>query len=868
MIGKVDEERVVELLLHWDDARRRGRIVSAEELCNDTPELAEELARRIAALNQFGRLLDDDIGHFPTEPTTTGIPISRASAECRAYYGQLQAHASGGIGEVFRAVGHDLNREVALKFMKLDRAGDADTRRRFDLEAEITARLEHPGVVPVYGRGVDPSGAPCYAMRFVRGQTLGDAIRAFHAADVRGRDPSERALAYRSLLRRFVSVCNTIGYAHSRGVMHRDIKPGNVMLGKFDETLVVDWGMAKLFDRGDEARAGGEETLTPVDVAPAAPTIGTVGTPRYMSPEQADGRWYEVGPLSDVYSLGATLYELLTGVSAFPAKSVAEVLARVKRGHFLPPRNVKSTVPRPLEAVCLKAMALNPADRYTSAVALAADVERWLAGEPVLAYREPLSMKARRWARRHRTLVTAAVATLLVGLGALAVAYSRESAINKQLRVAKAESDRWFDQTLLAFQGYYTGVSEDVVLGREEFRDLRTRLLESPRQFYEKMTRELDAKGATNERAKYLLIQARHGLGRIYLSLGQIDESKKQYESTVETLSSLIASHPRNLEYQSELVECYNVLGRLQARTGDVASLEQYQKKAVELATTLVAARPDVPNHQRWLAMSHAGLGLARRSRGDKPGAIESFRRADEVLAKLVQSQPEEAHLKLMLLEVRSDLGVVLMSAGDLKGSETAYRLAQEIATELTRSHPENSAYLAGLAVTYNSLGSLHETMKDWPAAEAELLRAIEIRSKLADDRPKAPTYRLDLAISLNDLGEVKRRSGRLSEAIPYYERAHVLMEALAKSEPENQDYQKGLAAILTNLGVVDMAEGRRLKALGRFQEAYMHWKKPFSKNPNDPFFTEGLQDKKAVLDVIQKVASPPSTRSPDVPSK
>src|SRR5262249_30038017 len=143
-------------------------------------------------------------------------------------------------------------------------AADAESRRRFLLEAEVTARLEHPGVVPVHGLVHDEHGHPCYAMRFIQGETLREAIDRFHQADRPGRDPAERSLALRQLLSRFVAICNTIAYAHSRGILHRDIKPSNVMLGKYGETLVVDWGLARPFERDEAIRnTSGEATLTP-----------------------------------------------------------------------------------------------------------------------------------------------------------------------------------------------------------------------------------------------------------------------------------------------------------------------------------------------------------------------------------------------------------------------------------------------------------------------------------------------------------------------------------------------------------------------------------------------------------------------------
>jgi hypothetical protein len=349
----------------------------------------------------------------PARSTVADAP-SRESAMARAEFRDLRFHAAGALGEVFLARNAELNREVALKFIKPARLGDPDSLRRFLQEAEVTARLEHPGVVPIYALGTDESGAPCYAMRFIRGETLQDAIDAFHAAEKPGRDPSERSLALRELLNRFVSICNTVAYAHSRGILHRDLKPRNVMLGKYEETLVVDWGLAKPFERDDAARSVGEETLTPGSGGGSdTPTVGAVGTPAYMSPEQAEARWDLVGPASDVFGLGGILYAILTGRAPYQGGQVALMLEKVRRCDYPPPRQVKPGISRALAAVCLKAMATRPEDRYSSALDFAADVRRWLADEPVTAWREPALIRARRWGRRHKVTASVVVACLL-----------------------------------------------------------------------------------------------------------------------------------------------------------------------------------------------------------------------------------------------------------------------------------------------------------------------------------------------------------------------------------------------------------------------------------------------------------------------
>jgi tetratricopeptide (TPR) repeat protein/tRNA A-37 threonylcarbamoyl transferase component Bud32 len=356
------------------------------------------------------------------DATSQAVPpyVSRLDAPGFAgpRYCILRPHARGGLGEVFVAEDKELHREVALKEIQLQYANDPHSRGRFLVEAEITGSLEHPGVVPVYGLGHYPDGRPFYAMRFVKGDSLKDAISRFHQMEGPGRDPGERSLGLRQLLGRFVDVCNAVAYAHSRGVLHRDLKPGNVMLGRYGETLVVDWGLAKVVGRPEAPAGDGEATLRPSSGSEVAATRkgSVLGTPAFMSPEQAAGKLDQLGPASDIYGLGATLYALLTGRAPVPGQDDGPVLDKVQRGEVVPPRQVKADIPAPLEAICRKAMALRPEDRYATALDLAADVEHWLADEPVAAYPEPWTTRARRWARRHRPLVAGVAAALAVAL--------------------------------------------------------------------------------------------------------------------------------------------------------------------------------------------------------------------------------------------------------------------------------------------------------------------------------------------------------------------------------------------------------------------------------------------------------------------
>jgi tetratricopeptide (TPR) repeat protein len=343
-----------------------------------------------------------------TDPEAPPVALPASPAE---RFRVLRPHARGGIGQVSVALDEELRREVALKEIQPRFVGEARHRSRFEREAEITGRLEHPGIVPVYGMGHHPDGQPYYAMRLIKGQSLKEAIRRFHS-DRAQRPAEESQLMLRQLLNRFVTVCNTMAYAHSRGVIHRDLKPDNIMLGPYGETLVVDWGLAKVFGPGET-----DTILAPSDSdeAPGLTEDGAiVGTLAYMSPEQASGQQARLGPATDIYSLGATLHHLLTGQPPFTHADRNVMLECVRSGLHRPPRESDRRIPWALDAIARKAMALDPVQRYRTARELADDIDRWLAGEPIRACPEPVGRKVARLGRRHRAATLSAAVGVLV----------------------------------------------------------------------------------------------------------------------------------------------------------------------------------------------------------------------------------------------------------------------------------------------------------------------------------------------------------------------------------------------------------------------------------------------------------------------
>ena len=270
---------------HGFDPERSLAVVTVAPAVRD--DLEEHPDFDLQASLLYLRLGDTD--EDTDSERTASWDEDNAATDAEGRFRIVRFHDRGALGEVYVARDQQLHRIVALKRIKLDHAADKDKRARFVVEAEITGRLEHPGIVPVYGLGTYDDGRPFYAMRFIRGDNLKSAIEQFHQAEAKGRDPGERTLALLKLLRRFLDVCNAIDYAHSRGVLHRDLKPGNIMLGKFGETLVVDWGLAKSVGRPEAAPAsathGRPYPRPPVGQRPARDRTGSpAGDPGLHEP--------------------------------------------------------------------------------------------------------------------------------------------------------------------------------------------------------------------------------------------------------------------------------------------------------------------------------------------------------------------------------------------------------------------------------------------------------------------------------------------------------------------------------------------------------------------------------------------------------
>jgi serine/threonine-protein kinase len=462
-------------------------------------------------------------------------------------------------------------------------------------------------------------------MRLVRGQTLGEAIAAYLAREKEGKT---EPLELRRLLGAFVNVCQAVGYAHSRGVVHRDLKPDNVVLGAFGEVVLLDWGLARLVDDATTR----EDEIVPVQVDSQAPAEATqagqqLGTPAYMAPEQAEGRLELIDGRTDVYGLGAILFEILSGRPPHQGSSTAEVLRGIVHGGSPQVRAVNPRVPAALEAICAKAMAKSPSGRYVKATQLADDVQRWLADEPVSAHAEPWSLRAGRWMRKHRTLVASTVAAMtlaLVFLATLAILVERQKGELAQQNVAlaqaadaereaKEQANRNFQLAQESVDRNFTEVSEDVLLNEPGFQPLRKQLLQGSREFYQRFIDQRRGDPAL-----------RAGLARAYQRLAVItdaidakEEAISHQREAVRLYEALQREDHDSESLQQDLALAYSNLGDFYLELDQVSPAERACRSSLELSERLVAAHPSSPTHLAQLVRALHGFALLHLKTGN-----------------------------------------------------------------------------------------------------------------------------------------------------------------------------------------------------------------------------------------------------------
>jgi serine/threonine protein kinase len=742
---------------------------------------------------------------------------------------------AGGQGEVYEALDTELNRDVLLKQVVAKHANDPESRGQFLRETRTGANLEHPGIVPVYDIGQHPGGQLFQVMRYFRPGSLHKKIANYYLASP---DTLEE-LSFRTLLGHFATACRAIDYAHSRGILHLDIKPQNIVTGEFGETQIIDWGLAQVTDgdmldkveeesgtlAGGSSQRDSKQSETGLKQKRDAMPRGFRGTPAYAAPEQWKGDWKTIGPRTDVYGLGATLFEILASKS--PYQSTSPTIAEdVEIGNVH--REMKPWVAAGLKAISRKAMAIKPEDRYDSAGALADDVDRFLADEPLVAYPDPWQVRLWRLVKRNRTAVAAAVA--LLSTTAVALAIGNVLVSQQRDKAIAAEKDA-VDQRDLAKRN--AAMTREVIaefvekIADDEWGSIPgtgVLRLAAVQSVVDKFP-ELIAQQPDDPELQYDAALIYRRCANLYRLLQKLDEAAPLYEQSRKLMQMLIEQHPQVEHYR--LGWCHNLLDEAEVifrQSGSEAAMPTY-REALRNAETSVEQFPE--SHYSLRTLAQAQLDLAANLESDETLdervrlSVESVRNLESVMARDSDDDDEGQRkmTRLIASMAASNAADALSKADRTDEARGMAEKADRISAALSEkfSGDPNVDYVRSSALSKRARMLLSD---DSTAAEGRAVQAdaIELLRRLVAASPQETNFRPALSRKLCDQAETLLDNGNVTDAIKAAEEA---IEAVA-----TLDQPDGAAEVKHCLANAHAMCGRALKSAGDTATAKEHFQR------------------------------------------
>jgi tetratricopeptide (TPR) repeat protein len=735
----------------------------------------------------------------------------------------------GGMGVVYRARQQSLNRTVALKMISAGARADRDTLARFRIEAEALASLHHTNIVQVYEVG-EHDGCPFLAMELLDGGTLAD-----HIAD-RPQPPRAAAELVATLAR-------AMHAAHQRGIVHRDLKPANVLFvdgggwtvdGKDKPVAppssppaihrppltpkITDFGLAKRLAE-DRARTS---------------TGAILGTPSYMAPEQAAGRIRDIGPPTDVYALGAILYEMLTGQPPFRGDTAVATLRRVESDEPTAPSRLCRGLPGDLETICLKCLAKEPPKRYATAEDLADDLRRFLDGEPIAARPAGIGERAWKWVKRRPApaaligvSVAAAVALAVVGYTwYVQVRRERDRALHS-LQVARQ-----------AIDDLYVKMASEQLFDEPQLDPLCLELLEKARRLYEDLARQhAEDPGVRRDTAL-----AWFNLGDIYRRLGQHKAAEAAYGEAIARQEGLRRDYAQEPHYPRDLANSHNWLGELLRGRDRVEEAERHYRAARELQRELVERFPREPAYGRELARSHYNLGIVEKDTGRLPAAQADSDRAVELLTALPRANAAEPNVRQDLARALINRGLVHKSCGRLDEARRDYDQGIDLLARLHGEFPARTAYKFELAIARQNRGNLLWGQGRHGEARREHQEALALLRRLVADYSHRPRYKKKMAAALMNFGS-SLASFDPADAEACWNQARSLFEALTRDDPETADHHGLLGMTLGNLGWLRTERKNWPEASRLISRGITEVQAALKPNPQHPRFREELRN-------------------------
>jgi non-specific serine/threonine protein kinase/serine/threonine-protein kinase len=752
-----------------------------------------------------------------------GAEAAGAVAEAGSRTGQLLGRyellalvGEGGMGEVYRARDPQLGREVAVKLVRSS-LKTKELLRRFDNEGRILASLDHPNVARLYDLGTTEDGTPFIVMEYVEGVPVTDYA-------------SSRRLPVAERLKLFRKVCAAVHFAHQNLVIHRDIKPGNILVTPAGEPKLLDFGIAKLLD---PARA--------TDAPPATATEMRVLTPEYASPEQEEPGGV-VTTASDVYSLGVLLYELLTGRRPHRPKGEGHGTERPSAAAALAgaaPEDESAEQSRrrlrgDLDNIVLMALRREPARRYASAAEFSEDVRRHLEGLPVHARKDTFKYRASKFVRRNKTAVAAGALVLLTLIGGV-VATSWQAHV---ARVERARAERRFNEVRRLSHSVLFEY-HDAIANLPGSTPVRQKLVDDSLGYLDRLAQEAAGDSSLQQELAVAYLRAGDVQGRFSVAnLGDTKGAAESYRKALVIMERLAKADPEDSKAMQVLGACYERSGEAYALKGDTRSAAESYRKAVAVFESLPAGADDVLT-RFGSATSHRMLGQvlgvpSAPNLGETADAVEHLRKAaalyESLPAELPDSYRESFQLfgataryrKLIFLaSVYDELAATLEASGDRAGALEYSRRAVGNFEELLAAEPADTELRRSAAVEYGNLAGL--LLKSGPSAEAPLLyrKALANYESLAAADPANVNAQKDLAIGYRNMGKAAADAGDTASAIADTRKALDILAAVVTKDQTNAFNRRQLAfthlrlsVLLADSGEIDGAIKQGLTAV------------------------------------------------------
>jgi serine/threonine protein kinase/tetratricopeptide (TPR) repeat protein len=776
-----------------------GRTAFLRQACNGDAALEHEVQSLLAAQGEIDGFLDRPALELAAEEMARGDPAQLLAFDAQpgqsiGPYRLIELLGAGGMGEVWRAEQSEpIRRAVALKLIK----PGMDTRAvvaRFDSERQALAMMDHTNIAKVFDAGATPAGRPFFVMELVPGVPITDYC-------------DEHRLTIKQRLLLFLQVCDGVQHAHQKAIIHRDLKPSNILVEEVDGKPVpkiIDFGLAKAITHDGGARS----MFTELGMM--------IGTPSYMSPEQAGSQDATIDTRTDVYSLGVVLFELLVGAPPFSSKDIrgsgAEPTLRQIREAEAPRPSVKFAalgsatqdaasargekaafqlrqLRGDLDWITLKTIEKDRARRYSSVSELAADIRRHLSDQPVLAGPPSATYRARKFVRRHRGGVAAgSLAALTMIAGIITTTFeARRARVQEQLaKEAQAKAERRFNEVRkLAHSVLFD--YHDAIKNLPGATPVRERLVRDSLQYLDGLAGEVTSdRSLLRELASAYERVADVQGGTLEANLGNTVGAIESGKKALHIRVLLLASDPKNADLKRELASSYFKIGTLLWETGDMSGAADYLRQAVRLREDLAKAAPADLERQHELSAAYDRMGMLLLDQGDAATALTHFRRSLGIVSSVPDAEQGRESTRRSISVEYEHIGSALLELDDLPGALENNGRALSLRAALSKDFPLNVDHQRTLQVSYYNQGEILARIGRTQAALDSYREQVRIGEKLSRADPQNEQYRGDLAYGLIRVGDMRFKLARYPEALASYKLSQDLRSADVKADPAN----------------------------------------------------------------------------------